>query len=543
MLFNLMSVLTPHLWSGGNSAEIARFKLMSKPIKITNFDGQQENAHLGFGANVGVDLFTTKDVARLSRKMQKKSSTETNALPLYSVSTRTAAFSNIIFCQLENGRIVQSTDNGDTWSTLSGNAGTSGKGLTVWQDYLWAFTPTTCDIYGPLSGAPAWTNDWWVGTAGATALINRGDVNHFAFTNPSANTSMYINNRNYIAEVKVTGGTFNPASSGTYIANDKKFTMNAQYIANCIGFLPPSSIAIGTFNELYNSQADIVIWDGVSDTTATNIVNIPGASGAVTNLLTKSGVLYGVTTNEAGVYKVNGTSATLIDRLGLRMTNRLSGGSQTTTRVYPNVLVGSADFLGPELLVGVSNYPAVVSYGDSTGLFPYGVWALNIETGVTYTKFPLSHGDINANYDTSYYMGFVKTIKDSKVIVGWSKSTTNGIDALSPTAYISDENTVFIESELFEVGTRIDPETYNKIQYNLVQPLSTGQEISFYYRLSQADNYTLIKTDTLTTLGTNLGGIITPLPFQKAKYVQFAVKMKAGSTTTATPQLVSIYLT
>lgn len=516
---------------------------MAQPILITNFNGQAENPHIGAGVNVGVDLYTTKNVARLSRKMEKKSGTEVNALPLFCVQTSTAAFSNIQFVQLENGKILTSTNDGDSWSALGTQpTGTNGKGLTVWQDYLWAFNATGVDLYGPLSGSPAWINSW-TGFTGGTALINNGNVEHIPFPNPSSNTVLYITNSNYIAQVKVISFPFNPGSSLTYETNNKKFTMPSFYNAKCIGFMPPSFIGIGVENTLSNSQADIILWDGVSDTTATNAVNLPGAAGPVTNLLTKNGIMYAVTTNDVGVYSINGSSATLIDRLALRMTNRSSGGKQYTTRVQPNVRIGSADFLGPELLIGICNYPSPVTQISGTGLYPYGIWAVNVEDKIVYTKFPLSHGDINAQYSTSYDITFVKVLANSKVIAGWAKSTTYGIDALNAANYISDTNTTFIESELYEVGTRIEPMTFNQIAYNLVEPLKTGEEISFYYRLSQGEDYTLFWNDTSTTLSGNLGGIITPLPFQQAKYVQFGVRMKTdASTPNETPQLVSVYL-
>jgi hypothetical protein len=513
---------------------------MSKPILITNFTGQAENPHIGSGVNVGLDLYTTKNVARLSRKMEKKSSTLADTLPLYSTQDN----AGFIYAQLENGKILKSIDEGANWTLLTGNTGTNGKGLVVWQDYLWAFNPTGVDLYGPLSGSPSWTNGW-TGFSGGNALINQASVNHIPFPSPIANAYMYITNREYVAQVQVLTFPFNPGgSAGTaWEVISTKFTMQGYYNARCIGFLPTSSIAIGVENRLNNSQADIVIWDGVADTSATNVFTIPGATGPVVNLLTRNGVMYATTTNEAGIYTVNGSSSQIVDRLGLRMTNRSSTGVQYTTRVQPTVRVGSSDFLGPEMLVGICSYPSPVTQITGSGLYPYGVWGCDVETKNVYTKFPLSHGDINANYNTDYEIGFVKVVSNGKVIVGWGKSTTYGIDVLNASDYITDENTVFVESELYEVGTRIEPETFDRILYNLVEPLQGDEELKFYYRLSQGDPYTLFKTDNVASLGTNLGGIITPLPFQKAKYIQIGVKIKAGTGTPIhTPQLVSIYL-
>jgi len=533
-----MSSLLPLLWRG-DSAEIAHKYMDNNPILITNFNGQAENPHIGAGVNVGVDLYTTKNVARLSRKMEDKTDGIIDSMPLYSTRDNFG----VVYVQCYNGKIFRSTNDGTTWTLLSGNTGTDGRGLTVWQDYLWAFTPTGVDLYGPLSGAVTWTNNW-VGFTGGEALIGAVSVNHFPLSTPGISAQLLITNRNYIAQVIIAAGTvFDPLTPATYQARARQFVMQGYYNAKVIGFLPPNQIDIGVENILNPSQADVVIWDGVSTDKATNIFTIPGATGPVVNLLTRNGISYAITTNEAGIYTVNGSSSQVVDRLGLRMTNRLPSGEQYTTRVQPTINVGSSDFLGPELLVGTSNYPNNFTQVSGTGLYPYGVWSVDVEAKNVYTKYPLSHGDINANYNTDYEIGFIKVITDGKVLVGWRKGNNYGIDTLNANNYISNASTVFIESELYEVGTRINPETFSNILYNLVEPLKTDEEINFYYRLSQADPYVLFWTDTAATLGNNLGGIITPLPFQQAKYIQIGISIKTGSgTPLETPQLVSVYL-
>ena len=526
---------------GKDSAEIAHNN-MEQPILITNFTGQAENPHIGSGVNVGVDLYTTKNVARLSRKMEKKSASIVTSLPLYVSEDN----SGNVYAQAENGTIYKSVDQGDTWTVLAGNSGGAGYGIAVFQDCIFSCTPTDIDVYN--IGTATWYNGWWTNViyANKNALQSTADSNHYCYVDIAQAGALYITNGRFISSVIVLAGqVFNPTGTPgvNYVATEKAFTLSNNYVAKVLGYMPPNTIAIGAKNRLNDTQADIIMWNGVSDSTAQNVVTLPGASGPVTNILTRNGIIYAVTTNEAGVYTVNGSSGKVVDRLGLRMTNRLASGEQYTTRVQPTIRVGSADFLGPEALIGVCNYPQLFTQVSGTGLYPYGVWAIDVEGSNVYTKYPLSHGDINANYNTDYEMGFLKVLSNGKVLVGWGKSSTFGIDALNPNNYISNASTVFIESELYEVGTVVNPETFSNIYYNLVEPLKTDEEIKFYYRLSQADPYTLFNTDTVATLGTNLGGIITPLPFQQAKYIQIGISIKTGSATPLeTPQLVSVYL-
>jgi len=506
-----------------------------EPIIITSFTGQAENPHIGFGVNVGVDLYTTKGVARLSRKMQKKSGTTVTALPLFAISGSQAAFSHVIWVQDEDNTVYRSTDNGDTWSVLSGNTGSTGAGLTIWQDYLLAFNDTNCCAYGPLSsGSPAWTNNFL-----GTALT--GNVYHMSIS--VAATVLNICNGQYIARLTEIS-TFNPASGATFQFEAQAFTMASNYTATNIAFLPTSSFAISVLDKNYTSKADIVIWDGVSTTTASNAINIPGSSGPIIQLLTKNGIVYAITDLEHGVYEVNGTSAKLVDRLALRMSNRSSGGKQYTTRVSSSLYPQGADFLGPELLTIGSSYPTIVSQVSGTGLYPYGIWSVNIENEVISLRFPLSFGDINANYNTSYYGGLIHTVREGRVISGWGKGGTFGIDALSPTDYITDENTVFVESECFEVGTRTSPETFQCIEFNIVEPLRSGEEISFYWRSSLGDDYQAITNGvfTSTNLGTKVSGVITPIPFSAVNFIQIGIKIKTGGTVAQTPQIISAIL-
>jgi len=510
---------------------------MSTPITVTEFLGQAENPHIGSGTMVGVDLYTVKGVARLSRKMENKASSVLVDFPKYIAQAKNGH----LFVQGDNGNIYRSTDNGDTWTILTGNTLATGRGLQVWEDYLFSFRGTTCDVYGPISGVGAWTNDWWVGTAGLTALQG-GD--HVAFVNPSLNF-LYICNGRYIAYIQLSGptATFAPGTSTTYIASDKAFIMPEFYTAVTMSWLPPNQIGIAVSNSMNNSQADIVIWDGTTNTTASNVVSLPGAAGPVTQMLTKNGIMYGITDKEHGIYTINGSSAQNVDRLALRMSSRTAGGAQNTIRAVSSLYPHGADFLGPELLTGGNNTPQFSSQASSTGLYPYGIWSVNIEDKVVNTRFPLSHGDILALYTTTYRIGFVKTVTTNAVLVGWQKDSTFGIDKLNASNYITDANTVFVESSLYEVGTRTLPRTFEELEYNLIQPLKTGEVITWYWRKSLADDYQQFHVENLTTTGGALSDIISPLPFGSVQYIQIGFKFNSDAADNRnTPQIRSMIL-
>jgi len=522
----------------------------TKPVLITEFSGQAENPHIGAGVAVGMDLYTTKGVARLSRKMSKASGSVCTDFPLYV----TEAVNGDVYVQGDTGVIYKGTTNASSWATVAGGptpSANAGRGIIVWEDYLFAFTPTDVAVYGPLSGSPTWDNTWWTTTASQPALINTSSsIQHVPFINPSNNTLNFCNER-YINQIKLTDvtGGFDPSDGTTYVAINNKLTLPGYYISKNMGFLPPDTVAIAVDNTMVNSQADICVWDGASDSILNNVVSLPGASGAVIQMLSKNGILYCITTREHGIYTVNGSSAELVDRLALRMSSRTAGGAQNTSRTVSPIFPHGADFLGPELLTGGCNQPQISSQQTSTGLFPYGVWSANIENEVVGCRFPLSFGDINAQYTTTYKIGFVKTINDTSVIVGWAKGTTYGIDLLSLSDYITDPDTTFLESAIYEVGTSLNPRTFDQLEFNLIQPLTSGQTITFYYRKSLADDYAIIpfsrtsNSVTSTELGTHLSGACQILPFQEVRYIQIAAKFDTGSQQTQTPQIRSLLLT
>lgn len=605
---------------------------MAQTITITSFTGEEENPHVGAGVAVGVDLYTTKTVARLSRKMNNVTGSLITSFPLYvtqgnaiidipaeltytqiiptpsfiagevitglasgatatitsvalgvmilsSVSGTfsigeiikggtsngeghvdtfapavTSELQPLIFVQDEDGNIYQSMDNAVTWTQIITSA-TPGKGIMIWQNYLFFASPTDISIYGPLGNSPTLTVDWWTTVALQTALVNEVDVNHVMFIKPS-NGVMYICNGNKIGYLQyITGAPFDPTMPGiSFLASDSQFIMPDFYNAVTIGFLPIQSLAIGVKNNLNDSKADIVIWDGINNNLAQNVITVPGATGAVTQLLTNNGVLYGVTNFEHGVYVINGSSAQKVERLALRMSNRFTTGEQFTTRVASTIYPHGADFLGPELLTGASNFPQAVTEIAGTGMFPYGVWSVNIENFqysvgtpadyVTGVRFPLSHGVINAQYTTDYSIGFVKVLTTAKVIVGWKAGNTFGIDALDAQNYISNPDTTFVESSLYEVGTRSQPAVFDLLEYNLVTPLRAGESITWYWRKNLANPYQQFHVEDFTTLGTNTSDIITPLPFDKCQYIQIAFKFNSSTTVTSnlTPQIRSMIL-
>ena len=77
----------------------------------------------------------------------------------------------------------QSTsDNVTGLGDLNDAGDASGNGMAYYDNYIYFARDTTVARYGPLDGTPAFTDDYWVGTLGLTALTDTQYPFDFYFT-------------------------------------------------------------------------------------------------------------------------------------------------------------------------------------------------------------------------------------------------------------------------------------------------------------------------------------------------------------------------
>ena len=113
----------------------------------------------------------------------------------------------------ETGVVRVSTDNGDTWTVVTGNttSATSGNGLGIWVSpndktkvFLFVARNLALDVYN--ISTSTWTNGWQVLEA------TFGD--HMMYT--GLDNILYIGNITYVASFEETlGNTFDPATATT----------------------------------------------------------------------------------------------------------------------------------------------------------------------------------------------------------------------------------------------------------------------------------------------------------------------------------------
>lgn len=336
------------------------------PAFVNGFQkGSEENANIGFGNFVGVETYTTKGVAKLTR--------DTTNVGLGVITDLIISFANLdqsrVFAQGNTGKVYKSMDAGQTWTDISPPILGDGNGIIAYQGFIFAFRGGNIDYLSTPYGAGNWTQNWQTGNEDAptTPIIFPND-NALYFSNgnkmgkiffgtapsfnPGGSATTTINYSN------LTGGTFSvnntitdsvtgatavitfdnganqmmvknitPTSKGgfnisdtftnsngvsakitsfpvasTYFYQPDRLILPSLYQISCISFLPTNFLALGTFSLQDSQVADVILWNPTLSTYETPL-RLYSSSGG----LNTSGVKQIINRNNV-LYAVTGGS-------------------------------------------------------------------------------------------------------------------------------------------------------------------------------------------------------------------------------------------
>lgn len=499
-----------------------------QPTFINKFQqGSAENANIGFGTFLGVETYTKKGVARLTKDTIKVSGTTVTGLIKY--------FSNqdqdTVWAQDDTNKVYRSTDGGATWALVAGNTltGGNGNGLIVFDNFVYAFRTSQIDYYD-ISGA-AWHNNWQPNGNPPGLLTSQ----HFPFLYPSA-YGFYFGNLNQLGILQRSTPTVpvDPANAATYNYSANIFTLPSFYIINCMTFLPPSNLVLGTGSGFNTQIADIITWDTISQNKFSPPLRLYSQAekneNGVNQLINRNNTVYAVTGGNHAIFQTNGTTFTQIAEMALRTNYRKSTGEQATAPVFLYQYPSAIDITGNKLLTGVSTPTTAYNPDGTYALSPLGAWSLTFledDTAIQ-CEYPISSGVIRSN---TYAIGAIKAMPDGHILIGWYDGTNYGIDRVSTTDFQNDINTVYIESSMMEIGTPLRPEpSYQNIQINLVRDLLPGQTITVFGRTKFDNPYTQLGTFDTTNWTDNLNALkITSNPLGNSQFLQILIEMSTGS--------------
>lgn len=480
------------------------------PITISAnelLQGMSDSMFLGVSKIVNLDLHSKKGAILISNDVSVETgSPNTGFVQLHAKDE----VNGVDYYADDDGKIFRRTA-GATWTRIdniySGNSGaTSSKGLAVYKDYLFFLynsgSTVRSDRLGPLSGSPTWSNNWGDFSTSSVSgkicsLSGQDDILYFGINNNVASLT--------------------DATSAATI-NQSALDLPLGYKILSLEELGVN-LVIGT---LIGNRGDIFTWDRVSPSfdlpTKTVLKGIYG-------LKNKDNIIYGYGDTFGYVLQTNGTQSQKIKKLSV-LTNEPKTPfnlSQSCISEYDDgILFGLGKTAGQD--------------NGVNGLFylKNGAWQI----------FTLTPGDGTNNHDL--LIGTITNIGNNQWLVSWQYDSTYGFDVLSTSAYTTGYGAYF-ESQMYNVGTRIQPRTFQSCKFEFTKPLTTGQGIKIEFRLNSEDIWTESDTfaygDGTGSDRDNLGGI-TSFDFSpnipKAEHVQFRISLTTSVNAGTTPELLYV---
>ena len=481
-----------------------------KPLVINApREGLSQSPHVGFGSVTNLDIYSEPGVAKLNNILVKKSGATVTDYPWWIVQDPTTPAN---FYALDNdGVVYNSTDSGATWASLSDRGG-NGQGLAIWKDYLFVAETTTIDVYGPLSGAAAWTDNF--------KTIDSDTLWHPMFISKN-DGKLYGGAGRYVFSLDENSGqTFAPGTAGTFTFTAQALDLPTSYRIKCIEELG-NNLMLGTWQgtNIYDIRvAYIFPWDRSSVSFGQPVQMSEYGVHAMKNTGNSLVVLAGI---GGTIFRCDGVNAYPIGQLP----QDLSGGKYL--EFYP----GSIANFKNKVFFGVGQ-------GGTTAIAGMGVYSL-YQTGrgnilnLEHLVSTLSDGSATPLKPTS-----LLPVNQDTLLVGWRDDSAFGIDKTTNTSYAyTTDYSGFFESPLYVVGSPKSQRTFTTVEFLLAKELATGEGIRIKYRLNLTDSFTTLGTYTFSTLGAKISHFAnTGIP--ACETIQIRCEMLGTSTTT--PEIKSL---
>lgn len=470
--------------------------MAKKVLSIRSFNGGiapslKEGVKGSFQFAQALDIFTEPSNASIATASVKRSGSTVDSLVKWIVSG-SPYDSNIYFYAL-NGKIFKE-DSGGTWSSIRTVSGSVGNGMELYNDYIY-YTQSNGQIgrYGPLSGSPAFTDNW---QTGLTATTDFAPIKSFK-------------------EGFVTG-------HGSKVAWYDGVTFTAARLTLPPGLKVRSLEVIGEFvvigtwrgtNIYDNNEGYIFFWDGIS-TTFNRFV--PIADGGCNALVTRQNQLYSVVGSQGYLLK-NYEPFSKLERMPLLERTKY-------VEVYPGAVSTWQN------LVCVGYAASTNSATIRQGVYLYGSIDDSYPEVINFS-FPVSTGTTQS---TTLQIGAVKGIGNN-LYISWGDNSSYGVDRVSVggnpyssgtyTSLIYDDERAFADKQVITV----------KAQH---LPLATGESVQLGYRVNRTGSitygtaHTYSVSDPLPT--TTRLEVPSDLSYHKELEISFILSQSNNTTPTIT---------
>jgi hypothetical protein len=229
--------------------------------------------------------------------------------------------------------------------------------------------------------------------------------------------------------------------------------------------------------------ADIFPWDRVS---ATYNLPIRLYEQGINSMIMVNNQLY-ISAGQFGrFYVYNGYLAQKLLEFPHDTTALLTNPYNPNT-VYPDAM----KYIRGRLFFGIT--------GGSSSIGPSGVYSVNLDG----TGLCMDNTTDQGNTDNRVFIGSIFPLFDFNqgYTLGFSDTTANvkSIDVIDVTNSYSTDYSSFADTQWYEVGELLKPNTSQTVRLNLDKKLASGDSVRISYRLDKSDSFTTLAT--LSTVG------------------------------------------
>lgn len=476
-------------------------------LTVSDFQkGQADSPYLGFDTMRAVDITATPGVAKISYKTEEMAGFTPTGIPTAYCSDDYGNFYQLV-ADTGSGN-AELYKNGTSVSSLSGY----GWDMIFYKGYILVRHGSSLSAYETTVASPTLFQAWKSGytqTYYGKMLVSKNDGNVYIADG--------TNVKRISAFVAGSAGVAPTATADTAIA------LITGYAATTIAELG-SRLMVGTqtTNSIwvtrYASQGATIFpyRIGVSATNFDNPVQISNAN-CIQQIIVSNNLMYITAGMKGNIYVSDGTSYRQVKTIPYAVKDESGLG----LLLYPNAITIASN---GNLLIGTSSY----TNGYTGDVTQHGVWEVNLATGKyeTNLRYIMSNGEFTGN--TQISIGFVFQTNADQVIFGWGYGSDYGIDKTSQYKYSG--YTATIETQLYIVGNKLSPKTFENVEILVGQPLTLGQGIRLSYRLSTFGDYTPIGTWDYSTVGSVIS-IRDKALITNAQSLQIKIEMTTQSST------------
>ena len=472
------------------------------------YKGMVKHPIYGFGLLKNVDVFENKGIAKLKNRATPDTTVTPTALPIAEVY------------DIYGNTYTLTGETGSGACYKNGIAIQSGLGATydikIYKNYLWCRYQTVLDAYGPLDSINA---QWFRVDTGYNTV---GGVTQY-YNAPilvGQDDYLYIGNGNTVLKKDVTSsGTVGVAPT---VSTSATLDLPDGQNVSCLEEFG-TKIVMGTHggNSYYERGnypiSRIYSWNRQAGTLGNpGLADLPVifSENGINAIKQHANKLYVSAGTQGNIYVTDGTNYQKLTTLPYT-----SIGINYSSTVYANALD-----------ISPKGNPLVGLSGSLSNLSSVGIYEIDLTTqGNPVSYFLTSSATVGTeSTPTAFKIGFVnaKTYQITKI--GFANDATCGVDTSDYVMYNSYGG--IIETPLVKVGDFNHKKSFEHIQFELANPLVSGQNIRISYRKNAKEDYTVINTWGYSTIG----GIISfedVCGIVDAEYVQLKIELDQAQNT------------